>query len=76
MNQAPHSAARLQKDAPSRLRAIPSVDELLGRPFLQELAQKSGRELVAQAVRKVLAETRAAPQGGDHADERLRYRDN
>jgi L-seryl-tRNA(Ser) seleniumtransferase len=59
MNPVPRSAARLQEETASRLRAIPSVDELLGRPLLQQLAQKSGRELVAQAVRKVLAETRA-----------------
>ncbi|MGC1968427.1 MAG: L-seryl-tRNA(Sec) selenium transferase [Candidatus Acidiferrales bacterium] len=59
MNPASESAAKLQEEAASRLRAIPSVDELLSRPFLQELAQKSGRELVTQAVRKVLAETRA-----------------
>ena len=59
MNPTPQSAAKLQEEAASRLRAIPSVDELLGRPFLQELALKSGRELVTQAVRKVLAETRA-----------------
>jgi L-seryl-tRNA(Ser) seleniumtransferase len=59
MNPASQSAARLQEEAAARLRAIPSVDELLSRPSLQELAQKSGRELVTQAVRKVLAEMRA-----------------
>ena len=60
MNPAPESAAKLQKDAGSRLRAIPSVDELLGRPLLLALADKSSRELVTQTVRKVLAETRAS----------------
>jgi L-seryl-tRNA(Ser) seleniumtransferase len=59
MNPVPESAARLQKDASSRLRAIPSVDELLLQPRLLALAEKSGRSLVTQAVRNVLAEFRA-----------------
>lgn len=59
MNPVPQSAAKLPEEAASRLRAIPSVDELLSRPNLQLLAQNSGRELVTHAVRKVLAETRA-----------------
>jgi L-seryl-tRNA(Ser) seleniumtransferase len=59
MNPAPQPTAKLQEEAASRLRAIPSVDELLSRPFLRDLLQKSGRELVTQAIRNVLAETRA-----------------
>jgi L-seryl-tRNA(Ser) seleniumtransferase len=59
MNPVPESAARLQKDSGLRLRAIPSVDELLLRPRLVTLAEKSGRSLVTQAVRQVLADLRA-----------------
>ncbi len=59
MNRAPESAARMEEEATSRLRAIPSVDELLSRPNLKALAQESGRELVTQAVRKILAEMRS-----------------
>lgn len=59
MNPAPESAAKLQKDSGARLRAIPSVDELLLQPRLVTLAEKSGRHLVTQAVRHVLAEFRA-----------------
>jgi L-seryl-tRNA(Ser) seleniumtransferase len=59
MNSAPESAARLQQDSSKRLRAIPSVDDLLLQPSLAALAEKSGRGLVIQAVRNVLAEFRA-----------------
>ena len=59
MNPVPDSAAKLQKDSGARLRAIPSVDELLLQPRLVALAEKSGRGLVTQAVRHVLAEFRA-----------------
>lgn len=58
MNTAPESAAKMQKDLSLRLRAIPSVDELLGRPGLLALAEQSGRTLVTQAVRYVLAQVR------------------
>ncbi len=59
MNPVPESAARLQKESGARLRAIPSVDELLLQPRLVALAEKSGREIVTQAVRQVLAAFRA-----------------
>jgi L-seryl-tRNA(Ser) seleniumtransferase len=59
MNPVPESAARLQQDSGARLRAIPSVDELLLQPRLVALAEKSGRGLVAQTVRGVLADFRA-----------------
>ncbi len=59
MNPVPESAAKLQKDSGARLRAIPSVDELLLQPRLVALAEKSGRSLVTQAVRQVLADFRA-----------------
>ena len=56
MSPVPESAAGLQQDSGARLRAIPSVDDLLLRPRLAALAEKSGRSLVTQAVRNVLAE--------------------
>jgi L-seryl-tRNA(Ser) seleniumtransferase len=58
MNPAPESAAKMQTDASQGLRAIPSVDELLGRPRLLALAEQSGRALATQAVRDVLAQLR------------------
>jgi L-seryl-tRNA(Ser) seleniumtransferase len=59
MNPVPESAAKLQKYSGARLRAIPSVDELLLQPRLVALTEKSGRALVTQAVRQVLADFRA-----------------
>jgi L-seryl-tRNA(Ser) seleniumtransferase len=59
MNPVPESAAKLQKDSGARLRAIPSVDELLLQSRLVALAEKSGRALVTQTVRQVLADFRA-----------------
>jgi L-seryl-tRNA(Ser) seleniumtransferase len=59
MNPVPESAARLQQDSHARLRAIPSVDELLLQPRLVALAEKSGRSLVTHIVRHVLADFRA-----------------
>jgi L-seryl-tRNA(Ser) seleniumtransferase len=59
MDPVPESAARRQQqDASLRLRAIPSVDELLGQPRLLALAEKSGRELLTQVVRNVCGELR------------------
>jgi L-seryl-tRNA(Ser) seleniumtransferase len=52
-------AAKIEKDPAASLRAIPAVDELLGRPRLLGLAEKAGRSLVIQAARKVLADVRA-----------------
>src|SRR5487761_2644372 len=52
-------AARMQKDPNSRLREIPSVDEVLGRPRLQALAETAGRGVVTEAARGVLADLRA-----------------
>src|SRR5215469_12951363 len=43
----------------ARLRAIPSVDELLGRPRLLSLAQTAGRGAVTQIARRLLANLRA-----------------
>ena len=53
---------RAQKTQPApsvRMRGIPSVDELLGRPRLLALAEKAGRSLVTQSARTVLADLRA-----------------
>jgi L-seryl-tRNA(Ser) seleniumtransferase len=47
------------KAVDSRLRAIPSVDELLGRAPLVALAARAGRSVVTQAARSVLADLRA-----------------
>ncbi|MGH9712715.1 MAG: L-seryl-tRNA(Sec) selenium transferase [Candidatus Acidiferrales bacterium] len=49
----------MEKDPSASLRAIPSVDELLGRPRLLGLAESAGRSLVTQAARHVLADVRA-----------------
>jgi len=51
-------ATRLHRESAARLRAIPSVDELLARPNLIALAEKSGRAFVTDAVRATLAELR------------------
>jgi L-seryl-tRNA(Ser) seleniumtransferase len=47
------------RNGSSKMREIPSVDELLGRSRLLELAEKSGRTLVTQSARSVLANVRA-----------------
>lgn len=43
----------------TRLREIPSVDELLSRPRVRSLCETAGRTLVTDATRSVLAEVRA-----------------
>ena len=54
-----HSAApKPASDASAALRALPSVDELLGRPRIAALAQKSGLKLTTAAIRAVLAQAR------------------
>jgi L-seryl-tRNA(Ser) seleniumtransferase len=50
------------------MRAIPSVDELLGRPRLLALAQTAGRTLVIRSARAVLADLRAQMQKASGAD--------
>jgi L-seryl-tRNA(Ser) seleniumtransferase len=47
------------KDLNARLRAIPSVDELLGRPSLVSLAESVGQLVVTQVARSVLRDLRA-----------------
>ncbi len=51
-------AAKLTPNPSTRLREIPSVDELLARPPLAALAEKAGRAVVTQSARAVLAELR------------------
>ena len=56
-------------DAPSDarsalLRQLPSVDELLRRPRLAELAQQVNRALVVETARSVLDEIRSAVRQG------------
>ena len=52
--------AQKTQSAPGvRMRGIPSVDVLLGRPRLLALAEKAGRSLVTQSARTVLADLRA-----------------
>src|SRR5215470_5537287 len=67
MNPAGDPAAKLKKDTASLLRELPSVDELLGRPALAELAKKAGRGLVTAAARGLLADLRASARS-DAAD--------
>ena len=59
MHRLTKSARKTGKASSARMRAIPSVDELLGRPRLLALAEKSGRKLVTQSARTVLANLRA-----------------
>ena len=46
------------------LRALPSVDELAGRPELAPLAEMHGRSLVVEAVRRALGRARAEIRAG------------
>jgi len=67
----------------ARLREIPSVDQVLGRPRLVALAASAGRAVVTQVARRVLGELRArlikgmdGPSGlvdiaGDQIDARI-----
>jgi L-seryl-tRNA(Ser) seleniumtransferase len=63
--ESPRSAAKATPSRPhsartERLREIPSVDELLGRPRLRALCETAGHAAVADATRKALADVRAA----------------
>ena len=46
-----------------RLREIPSVDEMLGRPRVRALCEMAGRGAVIEATRSVLADVRAGLLG-------------
>src|SRR3984957_13672665 len=58
MTSRAHPVPKTQNGS-SKMRGIPSVDELLGRPRLLALAEKAGRALVTQSARTVLANLRA-----------------
>jgi L-seryl-tRNA(Ser) seleniumtransferase len=59
MSPSADPAARVQPSASARLREIPSVDELIGRPRLRALSETAGRGVVTQVARNVLADLRA-----------------
>ena len=59
MNSKSDSAANDSNGASDRLRALPSVDELLGRPALIALVETAGRGIVTQAARNAMADLRA-----------------
>jgi L-seryl-tRNA(Ser) seleniumtransferase len=50
-----------------RLRTLPSVDEVLARPAVRELAGRVGRAAAKAAARAAIAEARALLQGGAEA---------
>ena len=57
-----------------RLRSLPSVDEVLARPAVRQLAERVGRVAAKAAVRAAIAEARAKLQSGSEAavsDERI-----
>lgn len=54
-----HAPSEKTTDVAARLRQIPSVDELLRRERLAQLAAASGRALVVEAARAVLDRVRA-----------------
>jgi L-seryl-tRNA(Ser) seleniumtransferase len=56
----------MQSDAQARLREIPPVDEILGRPSLVALIQTAGRSVVTDAARTVLADLRAQLKSATH----------
>ena len=58
MRPHPDSEAGAAAETRERLRALPSVDELLTRPALAARAKTDGRMLVIQVLRSVLAELR------------------
>lgn len=53
------SAARVAPSVAEGLRALPSIDQLLGRRELETLAERAGRSIVTQAARRVLGALRA-----------------
>jgi len=61
MSAAKKTTSKPQKreEITARLRAIPSVDLVLGRPRLVALAESAGRAAVTQVARSVLGELRA-----------------
>jgi L-seryl-tRNA(Ser) seleniumtransferase len=68
MNPPADPAAKMQKQPGTQLRAIPSIDELLNRPRLAELAEKAGRALVTRVARTAVADLRARMKDAPSAD--------
>ena len=61
-----------EPDSAALLRRLPSVDDLLRRPALEELAARAGREVVLAAVRAVLDRVRGEiAQSGAVSESRL-----
>ncbi|HEX2777313.1 MAG TPA: L-seryl-tRNA(Sec) selenium transferase, partial [Candidatus Acidoferrales bacterium] len=68
MKRLTNPVLKTQNSSSSRMRGIPSVDELLGRPGLIALATKTGRSLVTRSARAVLANLRERLKKGDGPD--------
>ena len=60
--------AKMQHKSNAQLRELPSVDELLGRARLRELAESAGRGIVTQAARSVLADVRERLKSGGNPE--------
>jgi L-seryl-tRNA(Ser) seleniumtransferase len=58
-----------EHDSSALLRRLPSVDELLRRPALEELAARTTRAILVEAARAVLERVRAEISGGAALDE-------
>lgn len=67
MTSSGDSTAKLQRSGIGQLRGLPSVDQLLGRERLQELAKRAGREIVTQAARNAVADVRERLKKGEAA---------
>jgi selenocysteine synthase-like protein len=57
----------IQTAAADRLRRIPAVEELLGRPSLRELEKRVGHPLVRQSIREALETLRRRIAAGEDA---------
>ncbi len=58
MSSPAESAAGVSRGLAARLRALPSVDELLSEPAVAALIEKAGREIATHAARNVLEDLR------------------
>jgi len=72
MKSAASSTAKMRSGPSAGLREIPSVDALLLRPGLQQLAQRAGRGTVTQAARTVLRAVRDRLKSGNGAESAAR----
>ena len=71
MKRLTKSSQKSKGDPSARMRRIPSVDELLGRPRLTALADKAGRSLVTSSARAVLADLRARLKKSSDVGDRI-----